>query len=315
MTLYTYNRTLLGKVEDEYGVYAEPDPALDGVDLVSLEVTPLELETVDNTSVRPFPGSFKQLITARTARIVAQVAMRGFGTAGPAVPTRGLDALLRGCGLARTITAGTDVVYRLINTNYESISLDAHIDGVLHTLTGARGTLTMSGSLRGIPVYRFEFRGLYNAPVDAALVQPNLSAYIDPLPMIFGNTTIESFLGADEGICLTSFEIALGNTLTYRNPVNCREEVVISDREVTGSFEIEATLVATNNIWELVDSVALTSIDLTHGTQAGNRIRLASSVVQAINPSYGDQDNIVTVSGDLRFVPSAANNELTLRVL
>ena len=317
MTLSIRNRTLLAKIETTYGTDATPIGADDGVLLRSLDITPLELETVENTLVRPYMGAFQQLIAARSARLTVEVPMTGFGSAGPAVPTPGLDALFRACALAQDITADTSVAYTPVSTqaDHESVTLYAYMDGVLHKITGARGTVTFVMNLREVPVFRFELQGLYVPPVDADLVQPDLSAYRVPQLFIFGNSTIANFLGAATGICLNSLEIALGNTLTYRNLVNCAEEVLITDRQTTGSFEIEATLVATKNIWSIINSVSLSAINLTHGTAAGNRVQLASSVAQAINPSFGDSDNIVTVSGDLRFVPSAADNELTLTVL
>ncbi|MCX7062844.1 MAG: hypothetical protein NTZ11_18405 [Gammaproteobacteria bacterium] len=306
---------MLAKVETQYGVDAEPDGATDGVLIRSMELTPLELETVDNTVVRPYPGSFRQLITARSVRLTVELGMTGFGTAGPATPIPGYDALLRGCGLARNVSAGVNVTYSLISTGYESLTFYVYMDGVLHIITGARGTVSMSFGLREVPTYRFEFQGLYTPPEDAPLVQPALGAFPTPLPVAVGNTVIANFLGSATGICLNSFEVALGNTLTYRNLVNCREEVLITDRAVTGSFEIEATLLATKDIFSLVNALTLTSIDLTHGTTGGNKVRVASAVAQATSPNFGDADNIIMISGDLRFVPSAANNEIALTVL
>lgn len=315
MTLSTRNRTLLAKIETTYGTDATPTGTDDGVLLRSLDVSPLELETVENTVVRPYMGAFRQLISARSARLTVEVPMAGFGTAGPAEPTPGLDALLRACGLAQDITAATSVAYTPISTGFESVTLYAYIDGTLHKILGCRGTVTFSLSLREVPVFRFELQGLYSAVIDAALVQPVLTAYQVPLPVAYGNTTIANFLGSATGICLNSLEIALGNTLVYRNLVNCTEEVLITDRQMTGSFEIEATLVATKNIWSIINALTLSAIDITQGTASGNKVQLASTVAQAISPSFGDSDNIVTVSGDLRFVPSAANNEFVLTVL
>jgi len=312
MSLNSRNRTLLAKIETTYGTDATPVGATDGVLISSLDVSPLELETVENTVIRPYMGGYTQLIAGRTAKLSVEVPLAGFGTAGPATPTPGLDALLRCCGLARTITAGTSVAYTPISTGFESATFYAYIDGTLHKILGARGTATFSLATKQRPSYKFEITGLYSPVTDAVLIQPTLTAYQTALPVQFGNTTLASFLGSAAGVALSSLEIALGNTVTYRNLVGNREEVLITDRQMTGSFEIEALPVSAKDIWSAINSLALSAISVTHGTVAGNRVTLASAVAQATNPKFGDQDSIVTVSGDLRFVPSAANNEFSL---
>lgn len=312
MSLNTRNRTLLAKIETVYGTDATPVGATDGVLLSSLDLSPLELETVENTVIRPYLGAYTQLIAGRTAKVSIEVALAGFGTAGPAAPTPGLDALLRCCGLARTITAGTSVAYTPISTGFESATLYVYLDGTLHRIFGARGTATFTLQGKQQPKYKFEITGLYGGVSDAALIQPALGAYQTALPVQYGNTTLASFLGSASGVALNALEIALGNTVTYRNLVGNREEVLITDRQTTGSFEIEALLVSAKDIWAAVNSLSLTAINVTHGTVVGNRVTLATTVAQATNPKFGDQDSIVSVSGDLRLVPSAANNEFSL---
>lgn len=312
MGLNALNRTLVAKIESTYGVDSLPLPATDGVLLRSAEISPLELETVEHTVVRPYLGNYKQLVAGRMVRMTVEVPMTGFGSAGPASPLPGLDALLRCCGLARTISAGVSVTYTPINTGFQGATLKFYQDGTLHTLLGVRGTPSFVLRMRDVPVYRFELTGLYVPVADAALVQPTLSGYPEPLPVAFGNTTVANFLGSATGVCLNSLEMALNNTVVYRNLVNCGEAVEVTGRAAGGSFEIEALLVATKDIWTQISSAGTSAINVTHGTAVGNRVQLISNVAQVTNPSFTDQDNIVLVSGDLRLVPTAANNEFSL---
>ena len=312
MALNALNRTLLAKIETTYGVDSTPAGATDGVLLRSAEISPLELETVENTVVRPYFGNFKQLVAGKTVRLSVEVPMTGFGTAGPASPLPGLDALFRCCGLARVISAGVSVTYTPISTGFQSSTLKFYQDGTLHTLLGARGSFSLAMRLRDIPVYRFELTGIYGPVTDTALVQPTLTAFPEPLPVALGNTTIASFLGSATGVCLNSLEMTLANTVVYRNLVNCAEEVLITGRQGGGSFEIEAMLVATKDIWSQVLAATASAISVTHGTVAGNRVQVISNVAQVTSPSFTDQDNVVMVSGDLRLVPTAANNEFSL---
>lgn len=312
MSLNSLNRTLLAKIESTYGVDSTPAGATDGVLLRSAEISPLEMETVEHTVVRPFFGNFKQLVAGSMVRLSVEVPMTGFGSAGPAAPLPGLDALLRCCGLARTIATGVSVTYTPISTGFQSATVKFYQDGTLHTLLGARGSFSLAMRLRDVPVYRFELTGLYVPVADAALVQPTLTGFPEPLPVAFGNTTIANFLGSASGICLNSLEMTLANTVVYRNLVNCGEEVLITGRQGGGSFEIEAVPVATKDIWTQIRTAGTSAINVTHGTAAGNRVQVISNVAQVTSPSFTDQDNIVLVSGDLRLVPTAANNEFSL---
>ena len=314
MPLYSRNRALLFKIETTYGTSSAPTGAADGVDCTSLEIRPLNIETVEQPRIRPYFGANPQLVAGRSVGLTVEWPMAGFGTAGPATPTAGYGALLRVCGLSQTINAGTSVVYAPVSTGFESGTAFVYQDGTLHTVLGCRGTLSASLSLRGIPVWRAELTGLYGGVTDTALVQPTLTAYQTPLPVAFGNTTLANFLGSATGICLNSLDLAFGNNVVYRNLVNCSQEVLLTNREITGSFEIEAVTVAAKDIWTLITNATLSSIDITQGTAVGNRVRLNTAVAQVSNPSFSETDGIVTISGDLRLVPTSANNELTITI-
>ncbi|WP_444932401.1 hypothetical protein ACJJIF_22000 (plasmid) [Microbulbifer sp. SSSA002] len=71
--------------------------------------------------------------------------LKGSGAAG--TPPE-IAPLLRACGLAETITAGTSVEYNLASEGHESITLYLYEDGSLYKLTGVRGTWTPTAHYR-----------------------------------------------------------------------------------------------------------------------------------------------------------------------
>lgn len=325
MPIFVKRRALLVKREVTPGVDSLPVAATDGVLLRSLDVVPIEINTVDRTLVRAFFGAFQQITVGKMVKITAELEVAGFGTAGPATPTPGYDTLLRICGHSRTIVAtvpGPPVVpgrvdYRPISTGFDAATIYFYQDGTLHRAVCCRGEMSMELNLDQIPVYKFEIMGLYaGVPTDTAMVTPTLTAYQTPLAVGASNTTLAKFLGANAtGIALQSLSVKLGNNLVYRDLVNTDELVRLVNRQTTGSFTIEAPMLAERDVYSLVLNNTLTSIDITHGTVVGNRVRFVSDFVQVVNPKFSESDEIVMLSGDLRFVPSTAgNDEYTLTV-
>lgn len=307
-------RAILAKRETTYGTDAVPAGATDAVLLRSLSVSPLNQETVDRTLVRPFFGGYEKLPTKSMVQFEIEMEAVGFGTAGPAAPTLGYDTLLRICGLARTITAGVSVVYTPVSNAIESATLYFYQDGTLHKALGCRGNLAIVMNLDEIPVYRLTVWGLYGGVTDVALPAVTLTGYQTPLVVNAANTTgliVHGFAGA----ALRSLEINFNNAIVHRDLVNTGEEILLTDRVTGGSLQIEATTVAAKDWWTAVRSASLGVFSITHGP-AGRRIKLDSTRMQIVAPSFSAQDNIVEMPLQLNFIPSTVgNDEITLSIL
>jgi hypothetical protein len=96
----TRKRALLVKLESAYGTDPTPAAATDAVLAAALDPSsPLDQEFVERTLVRHFYGGFEQLPTRNYAGVQVDLEMAGFGSAGPASPTAGYDALMRSAAL------------------------------------------------------------------------------------------------------------------------------------------------------------------------------------------------------------------------
>ncbi len=315
MALSARRKVFLAKLETTYGVDSVPTNVANAVLLTSIDVTPIELDYAERKLVRPFMGAFQQLVTGQRVKVSLEMEAAGFGTLGPAIPTAGYDALLRGCGLARVLTAGTRVDYTPISSGFESLTCYFYQDGTLHKLLGARGTVGLTFKRNEIPVYKFEYTGLYGGISDTAVPTPTLTAYQQPLACNLANTNLTQFLGVDAaGICLESFEFNLNNEIKYRNLVNCAEAVLIVDRNPTGTAEIEAVTLAARDIYTLVRNVTQSQVRLQHGPSA-NRVQFNSTKAQVTNPKFGETDMIVMQPLDLSFQPDVGNDEFTLTII
>ena len=295
MALLSRKRLILVKTEATYGTDSSP-AGTDALLVRNLDITPLSGEIVSRDLIRPYLGNFDQLIAQTSVAINFEVELAGSGTAGTAPK---YDAILKACGLAATIVSSTSVTYAPVSASFSSATIYFNLDGVLHKLTGCRGSMTMSCAVGAIPTLAFNLTGTYNAPTDTAAPAVTYSAQAVPLIFREGNTSAFSFFSYSGQ--LQSVDFNLANDLVYRELVGGVQETLITDRKPAGTVMIEALASSTGNLTFL------------HGTTAGNRVTFTASQVDVLNPTYQDQDSIMMLSVPYVALPTTAgNNEFSL---
>jgi hypothetical protein len=304
MPLLTRKRLILAKAESTYGTDSTP-AGTDAVLVRDLSITPQQNETVDRQLIRPYLGASQQLLANTRVEVTFQVEMAGSGTAGTA-PRFG--SILKACGFSETVVASTSVTYAPVSSSFSSVTLYYNVDGVLHKVTGCRGTFTINGTVGEIPYIEFTMTGIYNAPTDTAAPSTTYSNQASPLVFKQGNTS--SFQLLSYAGCLQSVELSIGNEVAYRELVNCTKEVLITNRAVTGTLMIEAVTIATKDYFAaaLTDST-LGNLQFTHGTTAGNRVVVSSSTIDIGAVSYDDSDGIQMLSIPVVAVPGSSGND------
>jgi hypothetical protein len=302
MALLLRKRLILIETESTYGT----DPTPTGTDAVlvsDLSITPQSSDVVSRDLIRPYLGASAQLLANTRVECTFSVELAGSGTAGTA-PQYG--KALKACGLAETIAANTSVTYDPVSSGFESVTIHYNIDGVRHKMTGCRGTVAISASVGEIPTLDFSFTGIYNAPDDTALPSPTYANQANPLLFKNGNTTsfqLLSFAGN-----LQEFSFELGNEIVYRELIGANREVLITNREATGSVSIEAVLMASKDYFASAvnDAAALGNLQFTHGSTAGNIVQFTSSKIDIGDISYGDSDGIAMLEIPYTCVPTSA---------
>lgn len=304
MPLLTRKRLILLESEATYGT----DPTPTGVDAIlvrDLSITPLQSDTVGRDLVRPYLGASEQLLANTRVQCTFSVELAGSGTAGTA-PRYG-KALLA-CGLSETIVATTSVTYAPVSSSFGSATIYYNIDGVLHKVTGARGTFTINGTVGQIPTIDFTFTGIYNTPTDTAL--PSVTYGDQATPVIFKNGNTTGFELLSYAGCLQSVSFDIGNSLVYRELVGCTKQVLLTDRAATGSVTLEAVTMATKNYFTAaLTDASLGNLLFQHGQTAGNIIDFASTRIDIGDVSYGDQDGIHMLTIPYTAVPSTSGND------
>lgn len=307
MALLSRKRLILVKTESTYGTDASP-AGTDALLVRNLDITPLSGDVVSRDLIRPYMGNFDQLIGMTSVAINFEVELAGSGTAGTAPK---YDAILKACGLAATIVSSTSVTYAPVSASFSSATIYFNVDGVLHKLTGCRGSMNMSCAVGAIPTLAFNLTGVYNSPTDTAAPAVTYSAQATPLIFREGNTSAFSFFSYS-GI-LQSVDFNLANDLVYRELVGGTKETLITDRKPAGTVMIEAPTIATKDFFTTALASSTGNLTFLHGTTAGNRVTFLASQVDVLNPTYQDQDSIMMLSVPYVAIPTTAgNNEFSL---
>lgn len=307
MPLIARKKVILAKIETTYGTDAAPTGAANAILARNVNLNPLEQDTVDRNLQRPYLGGNQKIPTGSRVVIDFEVEIQGSGTAGTA-PAWG--PLMRACGHSETIVASTSVTYAPISTGFEAISIYMNVDGVLHKLTGARGTFTKSMPNKDIPVLKLTFTGLWNNVTDTAAPVPTYTPWKDPLPVTNINTTPFTLHGISPVMSELSFD--MGGTLVHRALVGGTEQVLITDRNSTGSITIEATTIAVKDWFSVAKAATLGALSITHGTVAGSKVTFAAPKVQLDAPAYSDMDGIQMIQMGLSFIPNTGGDEYTI---
>ena len=304
MALLTRKRVILIEAESSYG--NDPTPgATDAVLVRDLTITPQSSDVVSRELIRPYLGASQQLLANTRVECTFAVELVGSGTAGTA-PRYG--SALKASGLSETVVANTKVTYAPVSSSFSSVTIHYNIDGVRHKVTGARGTVELSAEVGQIPVLNFSMQGIYNAPDDSAL--PSVTYGNQEEPLIFKNGNTSSFQLLSFGGALQSVNFDLGNELVYQELVGGTKQVLLVDRQATGSVTIQAPTIAQKDFFAaaLVDTT-LGNLQFTHGTAAGNIVQFTSSKVDIGDVNYGDIDGIASLEIPYTLVPSTTGND------
>lgn len=303
---------LLAKIEGVYGTDPLPTGAADAMYVYDLQITPLELVEQERMPVRPFFGADVAAAGGSPVKVSFSVPITGSGTAGTAP---GFGVLLRGCGRAETVNALVDVIYPLVSSAFSSIALYANRDGVRHIITGARGSVSREFVHNQVPMWKFSFTGIYNAPTDTALPTLTFGATW-PRPLVQNKVNTTFALHGFSAV-LTKLTIDDGVEVNWKDYANLSEEVRITGRAapIKGSVSIGATTIAAKDWFALARAATTGALALTHGP-AANRYKLDAATVRIASVAEEDVDGVVNYNLGLAFYPtSAGNDEIVERVL
>jgi len=303
-------KALLAKIESTYGVDANPTGAANAILTKGLSIQTLQGATVNRDIDREMLGNDITYHTGIFTKLSFDVEISGSGAAGTAP---GYGPLLRACGFSETIdlTMGLEkVIYDPVSSGFESATLYYNLDGELHKLLGARGTVKLGLNKEQIPVLSFEFTGLRVAAAASALPAGDVSGFTKPIAVNKANST---FTLHGYAAVLESLSLDIANDVVYRNLVNS-ESVLISDRAPSGNCTIDKPTLAAKDYEAIMAAHTTGALQFVHGATSGNIVEIDAPAVQLLQPNIGESNGIATLGMNLSLIPNAGDDELKITV-
>lgn len=313
MSRFIRNTTVLAKIETTYGTDSVPTGGANAI-LLSNPSFKLNTNNVDRDIVRPYFGASEQLVGTKWLETGWESEAVGGGTAGTPPP---IGPLLRACAMAERAVATIRTDYTPLTDTQESLSLYVYRSGARHKSLGTRGKISLNMKEGEIPKFVFQMMGLYGGIAAATPSGVDFSSFQTP-QVVTNTNTVEMKLGSTVNIddlapVVTSgtaypslgLEIDWGLNVPL-TPLIGSETIDVTDRKLTGKVTLD--LSAADEVTEegLVLANTLTSLTLSHGTTAGNKVLVYLPRVQLTNPQDTDLNGRLLKSYDLINVPSLA---------
>ena len=302
---------LLAKIESSEGTDPTPVGGSNAIQVSSVEVTPIEADTVQPEAFQGFIGNSTRgtILANKRVSVSFSTELSGSGAAGTA-PAYG--PLLKSAGLSETVVSSTSVTYAPVSASFSSCTIYCFYDGTRHKITGARGTVTFNMVAGQFATANFQFIGTYNAPDGTAMSGTwTLANQAAALEVNDTNVTTATFHGAT-GQRIESFDLALNNELTYKETASSKQTLIVN-RAPGGTALIEAPAIGTTDYFAKAVAVATGATDVILGASAGNIVRLKADQTDITGVSYGDTNGVRSLDIPYLALPTTAgNNEMSL---
>ncbi len=200
----------------------------------------------------------------------------------------------------------------LIYKDVPSVTLHCFKDGILHKVTGARGSFKIEAVVDGFASVTWSFMGIYNTPVDQTPGVCTFSSVSPPRCLGIGLALGNSF----EPVA-TKIDLDYGASVTPRKSINSATGIVgfnITDRNPKGSLDPESELEATYPFWSQWEEATDFPITMQLGTVAGNRVKIDTPKAQFDTLTYADRDGTLTYDTPFSLAETDGDDELTITI-
>lgn len=278
--LLSRKKVIQAKVETEKGT-------AETTGLVDVLVFDPDIKPTGPFEQRKGPGKYlgnseAGIIGERSGTFTCSVELRGDGTSAMDL---GLSELLQGCGLKHT--SGT---YQVSSSpaDHKTVTIWVFEDGVKKILSGAMGNITFEGETGKRLMCNFEFTGIYGTPTDEAI--PAFAPSAEPPPILAAGTfTIAT------AKMISKLSLNMNNDVQLRKDINASSgfaHAVIVDIDPVLSFDLEAELVASNDIYGAWLAGTEAAVSLVLGSGAGKEITFTIPKLQYREIPEGDRDGL-----------------------
>jgi hypothetical protein len=198
------------------------------------------------------------------------------------------------------ISSGNVVYVRDTLVDCSSVTIYFYEDGILKKAHGCVGVTTFNFEGGKFATIQFEFTGLWGGL--ASITEPGFptKSTIDfgdePTPPVVKGA---NFLFDNITLAITKLELKAANKVIKRVDLNAANSGSVSrysiaDGEIEGSFDPEATELATFNPYDRAGTNDLADLSASLGSAAGNRVKVELTNCQIDWPDRGARDEIST---------------------
>lgn len=309
---------VLVKPEVTSGTDSVPTGAANAIQVMDLSITPLDAKNIDTNYITSWFGGAAQLVGTASVKCSFSVLLAGAGTAATA-PAWG--NLLLACANAETtgLTVPNRVEYLPATDTLKTATIYWYDDGLLHKLLGCFGNVKLSAKSGEAPKLTFDFIGLDGGVSATSNATATLTGWKVPpavtkaniTDVLLGCTYSAGALSGGTSYNSTGLAIDWGNQVAFA-PMLTTEQVVLTDRNMTGSVSLDLTAAQEVTMMTAVKANTLQGLGFVIGTATGNKIMLHMPQVQLISPKKEDFNGMRLVGFDMRIIPSAGNDELRI---
>lgn len=305
----TRRRVLASKIEALEGTGETLTATEAGIIALDAKWTP-EIKMMDRSASLPTLSKMRKIPGLALGKISFKAELMGPNAAYSATVLPYVSPYLRACGFSETVVAGTSVTYRPASTGIPSLTMGLYTDGTLKKLWGARGTVKFTGKV-GEPIYaEFDFMGAYVPVSDATILAPTIPGHNPPV-MISSLITVGGYAPT-----LSSISIDMGNKLAPRLDANAAsgyKGFMLTDRDPSGSFDPEMTVVATQDwygLWKAGTSGALNVGAI--GTSNFNKVQITAPTLVRTNVQEGDREGLELANTDFQLAIGSGDDEISI---
>lgn len=306
--MLTNREVLLLKVESAYGTDAVPVEATDAMLVENLAWANEGLRMNERPAVRANINMLQHVYGGRLGSITFDVELKGSGGAVDVPPEIG--PALRGCGFLETINAAVDVTYTPASTGHESVTIYYFQDGIRYILTGCRGNVSFSLETGAVGKASFTFTGHIALPTDVALASPTYDGVV-PTALINVPFTVGAY-----GAVIAALSFDMSNTIATPPDISATDgysEVQLTQRDVNGSFDPEAVIVATDfplQDLEQGNTLVLTTGVIGSGIGAEYQVDMPAIYYRDVSP--GDRDGVRVLDTPFGAAQSTGDDEVSI---
>ena len=313
MSLLVTREVLFAKVESTYNTDPTPVAGTDAVLVENLSWSHEGARMHERPGVRPSLGKLQHVYGDTLFAVSFDMEVKGSGAAYSATVKPEISALMRACGFAETIDTSVGVelaTYAPASSSLESTTIYLYQDGILHKVTGCRGSVSFAGEAGGQLKASFNLTGHTQAVTDVALPTPTLDSTSPPV-FIGSSFTIDAYAAI-----IDSLSFDMSNEIAMPGDVSATDgygEIQIVGRDVIGSFSPELVVVATEDFignWKSGKSMVLASG--TIGSVQYNKYKIDMPAVYYREVAPGDRDGIRTLELNFAAAESATDDEVTI---